>query len=43
MQPVKSVSGVIGIGTDVKFMPYTCKFCDMKDCIFRKHKEAKIK
>jgi len=43
MQPVKSVSGVIGIGSDVKFMPYTCKFCDMKDCIFRKHKEAEIK
>jgi len=43
MEPVKSVSGVIGIGTDVKFMPYTCNFCDMKDCIYRKHKEVKTK
>jgi hypothetical protein len=42
MQPVKSVSGVIGIGSKVKYMPYTCNFCDMKDCIYRKHKEVKI-
>lgn len=39
MQPVKSVSGIIGAGTAVKFIPYTCNFCDLKDCIYRKHKE----
>jgi hypothetical protein len=43
MEPVKSVSGVIGIGAGVKFKPYTCNFCDMKDCIYRKHKEISIK
>jgi len=36
MDPVKSVSGIIGIGEDVKRHPYTCSFCDMKDCIYRK-------
>jgi len=40
MQPLKSVSGLIGIGANVKFMPYTCNFCDLKDCIYRKHKES---
>lgn len=36
MDPVKSVSGFIGIGTNVKFLPYTCSLCDMKDCIYRR-------
>ena len=39
MVPIKSVSGIIGIGRDVKYKPYTCTFCDMKDCIYRKHRE----
>jgi len=34
MYPVKSVSGIIGAGKDVKLNPYTCKMCDMKDCVF---------
>ena len=42
MNPVKSVSGIIGIGTRVKFNPYTCQMCDQKDCIYRKIKEKKI-
>ena len=41
MDPVKSVSGIIGIGEKVKFNPYTCKMCDMKDCIYRKVRERK--
>lgn len=41
MDPVKSVSGIIGIGTSVKNNPYTCNFCDMKDCIYRKVKAGK--
>jgi hypothetical protein len=41
MDPVKSVSGIIGIGANVKSNPYTCKMCDMKDCIYRKVKERK--
>jgi hypothetical protein len=43
MDPVKSVSGIIGIGEKVKFNPYTCKMCDMKDCIYRKVREKKSK
>ena len=36
MDPVKSVSGFIGIGEHVKSNPYTCKMCDMKNCIYGK-------
>lgn len=36
MDPVKSVSGIIGIGPGVKRMPYTCNLCDMKNCIYRR-------
>ena len=42
MDPVKSVSGIIGIGENVKFNPYTCKMCDMKDCIFRKNRLSHV-
>ena len=38
MTPEKSVSGFIGIGENVKQLPYTCDFCDLKDCIYRKKK-----
>ncbi len=38
MNPEKSVSGFIGIGEQVKYNPYTCRLCDMKDCIYRKIK-----
>ena len=36
MDPVKSGSGFIGIGKTVKRVPYTCSFCDMTDCFYRK-------
>jgi hypothetical protein len=39
MKPVKSVSGIIGIGKNVKINPYTCNICNMKDCSYRKIKE----
>ncbi|MFA5819535.1 MAG: vitamin B12 dependent-methionine synthase activation domain-containing protein [Bacteroidales bacterium] len=39
MDPVKSVSGVIGIGENVKYNPYTCSLCDLKDCNYRKIRE----
>jgi len=39
MDPVKSVSGIIGIGVNVKHNPYTCNLCDMKDCIYRRERE----
>jgi len=36
MDPIKSISGIIGIGDNVKRFPYTCSLCDMKDCIYRR-------
>lgn len=41
MQPVKSVSGIIGVGKNVKHNPYTCRMCDFKDCIYRSYKSQK--
>jgi len=38
MDPIKSVSGLIGIGKNVERAPYTCSLCDMKDCIYRRSK-----
>jgi hypothetical protein len=36
MDPEKSVSGIIGIGKNVRHLPYVCRICDMEDCIYRK-------
>lgn len=33
MSPVKSVSGFIGIGRNVRFSHYPCNSCNEKDCI----------
>jgi hypothetical protein len=41
MDPSKSVSGVIGIGAQVKKNPYTCSLCDMENCIYRRLREVK--
>ncbi|HWR74983.1 MAG TPA: vitamin B12 dependent-methionine synthase activation domain-containing protein [Bacteroidales bacterium] len=38
MNPVKSVSGVIGIGKNVRYAPYQCKLCVDKKCIYRNRK-----
>jgi cobalamin-dependent methionine synthase I len=35
MDPIKSVSGIIGIGENVRLNPYTCIKCDSKNCIYR--------
>ena len=35
MQPIKSVSGIIGIGADVKYKVYICDKCGVKDCTYR--------
>jgi len=35
MDPVKSVSGIIGIGSKVRKTAYSCRICDMKECIYR--------
>lgn len=36
MIPIKSASGIIGIGTSVEYREYTCEICTMKNCLFRK-------
>ena len=38
MNPVKSASGIIGLGREVTYQDYTCEICPMKNCVFRKLK-----
>lgn len=35
MTPVKSVSGMVGIGQKVKKMGYKCRYCDDEKCLMR--------
>jgi len=35
MWPIKSVSGIIGIGTDVFYREYSCSVCGISDCTYR--------
>lgn len=36
MVPIKSVSGIIGLGKGVRHLGYTCGLCDFKQCYKRK-------
>lgn len=36
MHPIKSVSGIIGIGDEVQRRPYGCAVCANKTCIYRR-------
>ena len=36
MLPIKSVSGIIGVGKEVRRLDYTCGFCDFKQCYKRR-------
>lgn len=36
MVPIKSVSGVIGLGPKVRKLEYSCGLCDFKDCYKRR-------
>lgn len=38
MQPIKSVSGIIGIGNDVRKRPYGCDICSSTTCVYRRIK-----
>jgi hypothetical protein len=38
MLPIKSVSGIIGVGTDVRNMAYACAACDLEQCLYRGRK-----
>jgi hypothetical protein len=35
MLPIKSISGIIGIGESVVYNTYTCNFCDSENCLYR--------
>jgi hypothetical protein len=43
MVPIKSVSGIIGIGKTVTRAAYTCDSCGMKDCTYRVIRVAQAK
>ncbi len=36
MLPIKSVSGLIGVGQQIKKSKYACDICNNKECIYRK-------
>ena len=38
MNPIKSVSGIIGIGANVHHSNYTCQICDSQNCLYRNRK-----
>jgi hypothetical protein len=40
MLPIKSVSGIIGIGKKVKHSEYKCQTCNDKNCVYRKLKNV---
>jgi len=40
MTPVKSVSGVIGFGSEAKRRMYECSLCNLSRCIYRKQRKA---
>lgn len=41
MLPIKSVSGIIGLGKNVKHLDYTCGLCDFEQCYKRKQRLRK--
>jgi hypothetical protein len=41
MHPIKSVSGIIGIGTNCKQKGYQCEWCNDKDCIYGRIRRQK--
>lgn len=42
MTPIKSVSGLIGLGPTVKKVDYTCQLCDMQDCVYQRRREKTL-
>lgn len=41
MTPIKSISGIIGVGEKVKYSEYSCNDCNIKDCTYRTITERK--
>jgi hypothetical protein len=42
MDPVKSISGIIGVGKDVIYNPYTCNLCNSSNCLYKNLKSSKV-
>lgn len=41
MHPVKSVSGIVGVGPAVKHSDYLCDVCTQRDCTYRRYHERR--
>lgn len=41
MNPIKSVSGIIGLGKNVKYRKYTCELCSLTECFYRNRQKEK--
>lgn len=41
MYPIKSISGIIGMGKKVKYRQYTCDLCNLTDCFYRTRQKEK--
>lgn len=41
MNPIKTVSGVIGVGKKVVYNHYNCDLCELVNCIYRKTKDIR--
>jgi hypothetical protein len=41
MHPIKSVSGIIGIGQHVRKTAYACDLCEMETCVYRYRKKIR--
>ena len=39
MLPIKSVSGIVGLGSQVSRQPYTCTLCNFPQCFRRKARQ----
>lgn len=37
MIPLKSISAIVGIGKEVRYIKYDCNFCSDKNCIYKRH------
>lgn len=37
MDPIKSISGLIGIGPNVQYREYQCDLCNIKNCLYQKN------
>jgi hypothetical protein len=41
MHPIKSVSGIIGIGKHVRKTAYACDLCELETCVYRNRKKIR--